>query len=229
VSQALLQYRPKEGLEFAVGRDQLPTGLFLPDQTTFIRSRNRSGYYDNPTQAKLFWWGKRFQISPFVFAPSGQESPQDRESGAGTVAEFDLLGNQRTIVGTSILRANGRTLDRQMTGAFTRLGFGRWGVFCEHDFTGRRERRAGGADFGQQTTYLQAFLAVREWLVPSVAWERLSVEKPYEEHLMAGKFEVAARLTHQITINVAARVSRDLRAGRTNKGVTLQLALKSWQ
>jgi hypothetical protein len=84
----------------------------------------------------------------------------------------------------------------------------------------------GGADFRQQTTYLHAFLAVREWLVPSVAWERLSVEKPYEEHLMAGKFEVAARLTHQITINVAALVSRDLRAGRTNQGVTLQLALK---
>src|SRR5262245_58441207 len=40
VASALLQYRPKEGIEIAAGQDTLPTGLNIPDQTTFIKSRN---------------------------------------------------------------------------------------------------------------------------------------------------------------------------------------------
>ncbi len=39
VTSALLQYRPKDGIEIAAGQDALPAGLNIPDQTTFIKSR----------------------------------------------------------------------------------------------------------------------------------------------------------------------------------------------
>jgi hypothetical protein len=56
VNTALLSYRVRPGLEFALGRDQLPAGVNVPDLSFFIRARNRLGYYDAPTQAKVYWW-----------------------------------------------------------------------------------------------------------------------------------------------------------------------------
>ena len=228
VLSAMISYRPKDGMELAVGRDALPQGLIIPDQTTYIKARNRFGYYDVPTQAKAFFWGKRWLVAPFAFLPSGREPHWGRESGGGAIAEFDLLGHGRTVVGVSSLRATSRIGDRTMTGAYTRLGFGSWGVLAEHDFTKRHLTPAlSGVEFGQQASYLQAFRYVKEWLLTSAIVERLSVERPYAEHLWALKGEVSARISSNWTVGLRAGAQRDFRTGRLSPVASLQLAMKT--
>src|SRR4029434_485858 len=162
VASALVQYRPKEGVEIAAGQDSLPTGLNIPDQTTFIKDRNRLGYFDTPVQAKAFFWGKRWSVAPFVFAPGPRESSSTREKGGGAVAEYDLLGKGATIVGMTALGGSDHMGERMVVGPYARLGFGSWGVLAEHDIT--RRNLVAGPRPNQNASYLQVFYYPREWV-----------------------------------------------------------------
>ena len=226
VSTALVHYRPKEGFELAAGRDLLPTGLFIADLGTLVRARNRGGYYDTPTQVKAFWWGKRHQVVPYAFGPSGHEATGQRETGGGGLAEFDVRGNQKTVVGVNMLRASAAQVDRRMLGLYTRLGFGKWGILAEHDVTGRT-MQLSGVSFRQQASYAQGFWAVREWLVASLIGEQLRVARPYREDLRAGKFEVAARLSSMVTVSVNFRMQRNMLTDVWSPSAAVQLAFKT--
>lgn len=226
VNTALVHYRPRETLEFAVGRDQLPSGVNIPDLAPYIKSRNRLGYYDSPTQVKMYWWGKRHQVTPFVFGPGGNEASGEHETGGGTLAEFDVVGNQRAVVGTTLLKATARNGDRQMVGGYARLGFGRWGILAEHDVTDRT-RTALAQRFTQNASFAQLFWAAREWLVLSTIGERLRVEQPFMQRLNAGKFEVAARLAPQATVTMGTKFEKNLVTGKLSKSLILQVAVKS--
>jgi hypothetical protein len=48
--------------------------------------------------------------------PSGNEPFAEREAGAGTLAEFDVSGNQKTVVGISLLRGAAHEGDRRVVG-----------------------------------------------------------------------------------------------------------------
>lgn len=230
ISSAMLQYRPREGMEFGVGRDALPQGILIPDQTTYIKARNRFGYYDVPTQAKAFFWGKRWMASPFAFAPSGRETRLARESGGGVMAEYDLLGKGKTVVGFNGLRGSDGLGVRTMSGLYTRLGFGAWGILAEHDFTGRRFHQSmRDVRFGQQTSYFQGFRYFREWLLVSGIVERLTVGNPYPEHLWALKGEVSARLSNNFTVGIRAGGQRDFRTGVVSPVAALQVTMKTVQ
>jgi hypothetical protein len=226
VSSALLQYRPKEGFEVAAGRDLLPTGVYVPDLGMLVRSRNSAGYYDTPTQLKLYWWGKRYQLIPYIFGPSGHEAVGHREFGGGGLAEFDLRGNQKTVVGVNFLRASAAQTDRRLLGVYTRLGFGRWGIFAEHDITARTVH-ATGVSFQQQASYAQGFWAIREWFVASLIAEQLRVARPYREDLRAGKVEVAARLSSNVTLSVNFRMQRNQLTDVWSPSAGVQLAFKT--
>jgi hypothetical protein len=226
VNTALVHYRPAKTLEFAAGRDQLPSGVNISDLGAYIKSRNRLGYYDSPTQVKMFWWGKRHQITPLVYAPGGNEPSGEHESGGGALAEFDLLGNQRTVVGTSVLKGSARNGDRQMIGGYARLGFGAWGILAEHDVTDRT-RTTLSRSFRQNASFTQVFWATREWLVLSLIAERLRVEQPYAQRLNAGKVEVAARLAPQATVVVGTRLEKNLMSGVLTRSLILQMAFKT--
>ena len=226
VNSALVSYRPAKTLELDAGRDQLPSGVNVPSLGAYIRSRNRLGYYDTPTQLKMAWWGKRHQVMPYVYAPGGNEASGERESGAGTLAEFDLLGNQRTVVGASFLKGTARNGDRQMVGGYARLGFGRWGILAEHDVTDRT-RTALAQSFTQNASFTQVFWAAREWLVLSGIGERLRVERPFLERRNAGQVELSARLAPQATIVLGTRLEKDLVTNRLAKSLILQMAFKT--
>ena len=226
VNTALVHYRHGTSFEVAAGRDQLPTGVNIPDLGAFIKARNRLGYYDAPTQVKVFLAGKRYHVTPFAFAPSGSEPTGEREHGTGALAEFDVIGHGRTVIGASLLHGTEANGTRRTIGAYTRLGFGRWGVLAEHDVT-TRERELIAGSFGQQASYAQLFWAGREWLVASVIGERLRVEAPFEQRLNAGRFELAARLTSFATINGSARVQRDALTGRLSKSLSIQASFKT--
>ena len=53
LSTALVHYSPRGGVEFATGHDRLPTGINDGNFSAFIKSRNRFGVYDTPTQVKM--------------------------------------------------------------------------------------------------------------------------------------------------------------------------------
>jgi hypothetical protein len=223
VNTALVHIRATSAIELAVGRDQLPTGVNLPDLSTFIRSRNRLGFYDAPTQVKAVISGRRFQVMPFAFAPGGNEAAGEGEHGGGALAEMDLLGNQRTVIGIAAQRAAAEKGDRRSLSAYTRLGFGRWGLLAEHGITGRE--RTTASRFRQDASYLQLFWAPRDWLVTSGIGERVRVGATGELRT-AGKLEVAARFTSQATVIVGGRVEREAASGRLTKSLSIQLALK---
>jgi len=227
VNTVLLHYRASETIEFAVGADQLPTGVNVPDLGAFMKARNRLGYYDVPTQLKMFWGGKRYQITPFLYAPRGTEPTGEREVGGGSLAEFDLMGTQRTVVGGTIQQGTASQGNRRLVGGYARLGFGRWGILAEHDVTSRDRTDSLHVSFKQAATYAQVFWAMHDWLVMSATGERLHVGGPYKEHLTAGKLEVAARLASQATLSFGARVDRNMTTGRLSKSLTVQAAFKT--
>jgi hypothetical protein len=227
VNTALVHYRAAKGLEFAAGRDQLPSGINVPDLAAYVKSRNRLGYYDSPTQLKAFWWGKRHAFTPYGFAPAGNEADGEREFGAGFLYEFDVAGNQRTVVGIGALRGTAGSGDRRMMSAYVRLGFGAWGVLAEHDVTDRSRKAPDSVDVRQHATYAQLFWAIREWLVASAIGERLEVGDPFEQRLLAARLELAARLATQATLVAGTRIERDQRTGRLSRSVIFQLALKT--
>lgn len=215
--------RPMEA-EFAAGRDQLPVGVNIADWGSFIRSRNRAGWYDAPTQVKAYIWGKRYLVSPYLFAPGGNEAPGYREHGQGLLAEYDVLGHGRTVVGVNLLNGTSRFENRFMTGPYARLGFGKWGVLAEYDIT---QRKASGVSIRQTAGYGQLFWAPVEWLVPSLIVERLTVQRPYAETLNAVKFELSARLASQVSITMGPRLQRDEITGRVTKAFIIQVAAKT--
>lgn len=224
---ALISYRASKKLEFAVGRDQLPTGVNIADLSTFVRARNNLGYYDSATQAKVFWWGERYLVTPYAYGPGGNEKAGWHESGGGALAEFDVLGNHRTVAGVNLLHGTSAMGDRNLLGPYVRLGFGKWGILGEHDVTGRTLKTGTLGSFRQNTTYGQLFWAAREWLVPSLIVERVEVGGPFREQLNAAKIELAARLTSQVTITAGPRIQRDQLTGRISRSVVFQLAVKS--
>lgn len=224
----MLQYRPREGVELAVGIDQLPMGIYTGDLTTYVKARNRFGLYDTPAQAKLFLWGKRWQVTPYAYAPWSLATNAARESGGGVLAEYDLFGKGRTIVGVNVLHGTALTGDRTMGGLYTRLGFGRWGVMAEHDITRRTTLvRSNEVQFGQGASHIQVFRAFREWLVASAIVERLDVAAPHRERLIAPRAEVAARITPNFTASLRMGVQYSLETGRAGPALTVQMAWKT--
>lgn len=229
VNTALLHYRASPTIELTAGRDQLPSGVNVPDLSLFVKSRNRLGYYDAPTQVKLFWNAKRFHVTPFGYRDGGNEPGPERETGAGTLAEVDLFGRQKTVVGMSLLRGTADNGVRRTVGTYVRLGFGSWGVLAEHDITTRTRELTITEPFQQTATYAQLFWAAREWLVASAIGQRLRVKSPFEERLTAGRLELVARLASQVTIGVSAGLQRDTVTGRLSRSVALQAAFKTVQ
>ena len=193
----------------------------------YIKSRNRLGYYDAPTQVKMFWWSRRHAFTPFLYGPGGNEAPGERESGGGWLYEFDPIGEQRAKLGVTFLQGTSGNGGRRMAGAYARLGFGKWGILAEHDVTDRTRNVPDSVSFRQNATYGQVFWATREWLVASLIGERLHVAPPFAQHLMAGRFEIAARLTNQATLVANTRIERNMTTGRLSKSVGFQLALKT--
>jgi hypothetical protein len=228
VTSALISWRARSNLEFSAGRDQLPSGVNLPDLSIYVRSRNRMGYYDAPTQLKMFWWGKRYHVNPYIFVPAGNERSGFHESGGGALAEFDVLGHGRTVAGMNALHGTSARLDRTLIGPYLRLGFGKWGILAEHDITTRTLNQATSlTSFRQDATYVQPFVAVREWLVASVSGERLSVQRPYRESMTAAGFQLTARLSPQFTLAAGTRIQHNRINGKTSLAFTLQLAMKT--
>lgn len=226
VTSALLSYRARRNLEFAIGRDQLPVGINIADVTSMVRVRNGVGFYDAPTQAKMYWMGRRYMITPYVFGRGGPEPPGAAEYGAGGRAEFDLLGQGTTLVGINGLRGTARDVNRTLVGPFARLGFNSWGILAEHDITNRDLYRPRRATFQQHASYGQVFWFPSRWLTTAVTGERLTVENPFRERLIGVKGDIMARFSGNFTLQLIGGVTRNQVTGALSPNVILLLYMK---
>jgi len=228
VYKALYEYRPKENFELAVGRDEMPSGIGLPDPLAFIRSGNDVGDTAYPTQVKAFWYTHRLQLTPYVFGPGGDEPAALRQHGGGMVAGVDVW-NHRAIVGMSSRLSQASAFHRQSLGAYARLGFGKWGVLAEHDFTTRETRDASAPQSQYLAGHTQVFFAPVEWLVTSVAAEHLVVDAAKQTHLYRLTPGVQTRISDNLTLIVNMREAfTGVEAGRA-RTFSVQLAVKSVQ
>ena len=98
VYKALYEYHPTRTFELAVGRDEMPSGIGLPDPLTFIRKGNDAGDTAYSTQLKASWYRHRLQLTPYVFGPGGDEPVALQQHGAGVVAGVDVW-KQRAVIG----------------------------------------------------------------------------------------------------------------------------------
>src|SRR5262249_45243442 len=179
VYKALYQYRPKESFELAIGRDEMPSGIGLPDPLAFIRNGNDAGDTAYPTQVKAFWSPRRLQLTPYAFGPGGDEPAALRQHGGGIVAGVDVW-KHRAIVGMSTRLSEASAFHRNSMGAYARLGFGKWGILAEHDFTSRttRDDTVAAARLNYLAGHTQVFFAPVEWLGASGAAQNLCVGAP---------------------------------------------------
>jgi hypothetical protein len=226
VSKALIEYRLKDGLQISAGREELPTGLGLPDPQGFARKQNDPGATAFPTQVKVFWWSRRLHVTPFVFGPGGDEDSDARQYGAGVTGGVDVW-NQRAVLGMSTRTSRGSAFDRRSTGAFARVGFGRWGILAEHDLTSRMTT-ADGARAQYVAGYTQLFAAPREWLVTSLASEHMVTGGAGSKHV----FRLAAGAQFRLTDHVTVLVSTRNESGSphpSSRTYSVQLAMKTVQ
>jgi hypothetical protein len=174
----------------------------------------------------MFWTARRVHVTPFAYTRGNNESSDAAEKGAGTLAEV-VFGEQHVVLGASVANGTAPVGNRQMVGGYVRLGFGSWGILAEHDITQRTHVSETRLSFTQSTSYGQLFWAADDYLVISAIGERLHVEQPFEERLLAGKLEIAARLASQVTLGISARLQRDQINRRFGASVMLQGALKT--
>lgn len=174
VPKAIWEYRPKDGFELSAGREELPTGIGLPDPQAYVRRNTNPGTTAYPTQVKAFLWNKRFQFTPYAFGPGGEEDVRLRQWGAGALAGVNVWKG-RAILGVSGVDSRSAAFNRRSMGAYARLGFGRWGVLAEHEVTGRSSTETNVATTQYVAGHTQVFFAPYEWLVTSLGVEELTM------------------------------------------------------
>jgi hypothetical protein len=226
ISKAVWEYRPAEGLDITVGRDEMPSGIGLPDPLAFIRKANDPGNTGYPTQAKVFWQTSRVQLQPYIFGPGGDEPGDLQQYGAGVIGGVDVW-KQRAVVGMSGRTANSSGFNRRSVGAFARLGFGKWGILAEHDLTSRTEREGIEPTSRYLAGHTQVFFAPYEWLVTSLGTEHLVIEGPGARHLYRMAPGVQTRLSDNLTLIFTMRDAfTGVDAGRS-RTFSVQVAVKT--
>jgi hypothetical protein len=226
VPKAIWEFRPKDGIELSVGREELPTGLGLPDPQAYMRRSTDPGATVYPTQVKAFIYTHRLQLAPFVFGPGGDEDPRLQQWGVGTLAGVDVW-KQRAIVGVSLLDSQSPAFNRRSVGAYARLGFGRWGILTQHEMTGRSATVDNPVTTQYVSGHTQVFFAAKEWLVTSLGAEELAIDGVTQSRAYRIAPGVQLRASENLTVSLTMRdVFAGVATGRT-RTFSLLVAVKS--
>jgi hypothetical protein len=196
--RALLNQDLGDRTSIAVGRDAAVAGLNIDDHTSFLRSTNRRGIEDTPTQIRFLYQTDELQLLPYVFLPSYEESPDNQEYGTGVRAEYVL--NSTNSVGATALYGNTPAISRLSGGPYLRLSHDHWnGLVAEALFT-RRNVHALSQGFGQENFYVRPYVAFPEWIETSWIYEYLHVGAPFTEWGTQYGPEVNVRLHRMISL-----------------------------
>jgi hypothetical protein len=215
VPKAIWEFRPKDGIELSVGREELPTGLGLPDPQAYMRKGTDPGATVYPTQIKAFIYTHRLQLAPFVFGPGGDEDPRLQQWGVGTLAGVNVW-KQRAVVGVSLLDSQSPAFDRRSVGAYARLGFGRWGILTQHELTGRSSTVDNPVTTQYVSGHTQVFFAAKEWLVTSLGAEQLAIDGTTNSRAYRLAPGLQLRASENLTVSFTMRdVFAGVTAGRS--------------
>jgi hypothetical protein len=204
------------GSELSIGRDYLPIGLQIDDNTAYILHLNRNDIYDYPLQAKYFMWGEKWLSSVYAFAPSFEEPADSQEYGGGFLYEY--YPTKHLALGFQSVAAASDEADRWRNGVYSRWGISRkWTLLGEVDYSQFWNTRSG-AEGGQTTAYLQLFYHHYEWLVSSLAGNYAHSElfTRHDDHVSM-RYTLSARINRNFTVGVsftAGDIRRNLTAGQ---------------
>jgi hypothetical protein len=211
MSRLYYMYQPKEGLALVVGRDDLPTGLGLPGANSFYRSVNNPSVSSTPTQVKLFWWNKRWQVATYGYSPDGNETqPQYEARGIGGLVGLNL--SDRAVVGLTTRVSKSDAFDRKNAGLFARVGLTKHlGFMVEHDVT---ERTLGtGRLFTDVAGHAEVFFVPWNWLQTALAAEHMNTVSGASIYRLSPSAEV--RLTPNFRLQFSTRNVYALTDSRT--------------
>jgi len=109
------------------------------------------------------------------------------------------------IVGVSLLDSKSDAFDRRSVGAYTRLGFGRWGIMAQHELTGRSSTAATPLTTQYIAGHTQVFFAAKEWLVTSLGAEELAVDGVTNSRAYRFAPGVQLRASENLTVSFTMR------------------------
>jgi len=164
-------YQPRKGLSFIVGRDDLPSGL--TGLQSFSRRANNPSVSSTPTQAKMFWWNDRWQVTAYGYGPDGIETQrQFRARGGGAVVGANVW-RDRAVVGVTTRVSKADVFDRTNAGVFARWGITEhWGILAEHDVT---QRTTGtGTEFTHLAGRTEVFYVPFDWLQTALSVDHVT-------------------------------------------------------
>ena len=209
--KAIYAYRYNKDREIAVGRDFLPSGLLLDDHTLWIRSRNRRGVTDFPTQVRWDVAGAKTDSSVFAYTPSFQEATNNRESGAGARVEHEL--SKKFTLGALAQEGVTSSLARTEVAAFSRSLIGDVGLLAELDYTFRKERTGTRDSFSQIVSYVRPYFEPIEGVEAGIGLETLKVTNPYPETAFRGGPTLNLRFNQYFTLIADYKI--EIRSGST--------------
>jgi hypothetical protein len=221
MSRLYWMYQPKDGLAFVVGRDDLPTGLGLPGANSFYRSVNNPNVSSTPTQVKVFWWNKRWQVATYGYGPSGIETqPQFEARGAGAMVGANVW-NDRAVVGVTTRFSKSDAFDRRNAGVFARVGLTEhFGFLAEHDITERS--LSTGAELTHLAGHAEVFFVPFNWLQTALAAEHLNTRNGASTYRLSPSVEV--RLTPNFRLEFS---TQNLYAQTDSRTYSVQLQVKA--
>jgi len=221
MSRLYWMYQPKEGVALVVGRDELPSGLGLPGANSFYRSVNNPSSSSTPTQVKLFWWNKRWEVATYGYGPDGNEAqPQFEARGGGAIVGMNVW-KERAVVGLTTRVSTSDAFDRRNAGLFARVGLTEHvGFLIEHDVT---ERTLGtGSHLTHFAGHAEVFFVPINWLQTSLAAEHMNTRGGASIYRLSPSVEV--RLTPNFRLQFS---SRDVYAQTDSRTYSVQLQVKA--
>lgn len=196
--RALLSMDINEDSSVAVGRDAPVSGLNLDDHTAFLRSQNRRGIYDYPTQVRYTYQLDDLQLMPYLLFPSFEESGNNKEYGLGARAEYLL--NETNAFGFTGLFANSPSTTRYALSAFFRFNQADWnGVASEFVFT-HFDSHSLDEGFNRESFYIKPFVSIPEWCETGIVYEYLHTDSPFMQNGFQFGPEVNVRLHEWVSI-----------------------------
>jgi hypothetical protein len=225
------EYRPSNGFTLAVTHDRLPRGVEVGETRTILQDGDPERY---PSQLKAFLDKGLLHVTAYAYGP-GSESAWDRRShGAGVLGEVQMFGGH-VVLGASLRRLfetavlAGPALDRQVLGAFARLGFGKVGVVAEHEFTDRTITAKQPWSPNRYAGYTQFFFVPKEWLVTSLIAEQAKDDGRSLPWTFRWRPEVQVRISSNITFAASVRTDTTRGVAGSARIYLVQLALKTVQ
>lgn len=171
VRRLLLTGDLNEQDQWEVGRDFFPAGLNLDDHTSFLKSRNKRGITDYPTQVRWIRQTDRLQLMPYVFVPSYEEAQNNQETGLGFRTEYSLSASNS--LGFLLQFGNSTALSRSEASGFFRLSQSSWNGLISETVFSHRQVHAADSSVDQWTSYIEPYLALPGWLETGWVYEYL--------------------------------------------------------